>query len=333
MKINLDKDTRRKVTFSLLLVYVFAFLFWWTFLLLRQSNQHISDIIRYETLREQVDSGMPNASLSPEKIETIRQDFRRNQIMIITEGLVFFALLLLGMLYIRKSWLQEIRLNRQQNNFILSITHELKSPLSTIKLVAQTLFKRELPKVKKQTLLQSSLEETERLQNLVENILAAAKLEDGKYGIRKSKTQLKSLLDRIAQRYFDITDRLKYASNEDCQLLLNADKNALELVFVNLVDNALKYSDQGDVIMTYTCLNDIVEIRVKDEGPGISVDEVKHIFKKFYRSGDEHTRRANGTGLGLYIVDKIVKYHQGSIKLENPGEPGACFVVTLPILT
>ena len=330
MTLRTDSSSPRLVLFYVILVYVFAFMFWWTFLLLRQNAQHVEDIIARETAELRLAAGDPALDLPAERTESIRSEFRRNRIMILTEGSVFFIILFLGLVRIRRSWLQEIRLNRQQSNFVLSVTHELKSPLSTIKLVGETLRKRDLDPEHKQRLVTSALDETERLETLIENILMAARLEDRGFGLEMGRVDLRRSMEELHARYeaFDPPVRVELP---DDAVFVTGDGNALDLVVGNLVENALKYAPGGPVDVRLERTDGRARITVRDHGPGIPAEERDRIFQKFYRLGSEETRRAKGTGLGLFIVQRLVRRHKGTIAVSDAPGGGALFRIDLPL--
>jgi two-component system, OmpR family, phosphate regulon sensor histidine kinase PhoR len=264
--------------------------------------------------------------------------------MIIGEGTVFFIIVLLGLWKIRSSIKKELELSSQQRNFVLSITHELKTPLSSIKLYLQTLNRRTLDEEKRKELIDKALDEHLRLEHMIENILTASRIENRAYVFHPENVSIKNVINHVTQPFLlspDLNDKKK---NENYNLsaknvIINCeenlhyytDKTALESIFSNLVENSLKYAGANPLI-TINCsiVQSKLHITYFDNGPGIPTDQLSSIFKRFVRLENEDTRQHKGTGLGLYIVDQFVRGQQGSIKVSNKEEgTGLVFEIVL----
>lgn len=251
--------------------------------------------------------------------------------MVMGEGAMFLFLLGVGGYFIHASIKKEDKLREQQQNFLMSVTHELKSPLAAIKLSLQTIVKRDLEKQMQLSLLNNSLKDIERLDDLVENMLLATKIESRTYSFPKEKFDLSELVAKI-------TDRLQVHSCVNQQLIntniengisILGDKFALSSVVTNLVENAVKYSGPCAEIAVELCQNDgKAVLTVSDKGPGIPDEEKMHIFDKFYRVGDENVRKSKGTGLGLFIVKEVLQNHDADISVKDNVPQGAIFEVT-----
>lgn len=251
--------------------------------------------------------------------------------MVMGEGSVFLFLLCVGAYFIHASIKKEDKLHERQQNFLLSVTHELKSPLAAIKLSIETIVKRDLDKEQQAKLLRNSLKDIERLDDLVENMLLATKIESRTYSFPKEEFDLSELVTRI-------TDRLQVHSCGNQQLIntniednikLLGDKFALSSVVTNLVENAVKYSGPCAEIAVKLCQNDGKPLlTVSDKGPGIPDEEKMLIFDKFYRVGDENVRKSKGTGLGLFIVKEVLQNHDADISVKDNTPQGAIFEVT-----
>ncbi len=251
--------------------------------------------------------------------------------MIMGESAVFLFLLGIGAYFLHASIKKEDVLKENQQNFLLSVTHELKSPLAAIKLSLQTIEKRELEKEQRDGLIRNSLKDVERLDDLVENMLLATKLESKTYSFPKEVFDFSDLVTKI-------TDRLQVHSC-GCQQMIDAriesgvmidgDKFALSSVVTNLVENAIKYSGKCAEITVELCQNDgKPKLVVADNGLGIPDHEKMHIFDKFYRVGDENVRKSKGTGLGLFIVKEVLQKHDADISVKDNVPHGAVFEVT-----
>lgn len=251
--------------------------------------------------------------------------------MVVGEGSVFLFLLGVGAYFIHHSIKKEDKLIEQQQNFLLSVTHELKSPLAAIKLSLQTLVKRDLPKETQQSLLNNSLKDIERLDALVENMLLATRIENRSYSYPKERLNFSELVTKIS-------DRLQVHSCGEEQIIktaiqpniyLEGDSFTLSSVVNNLVENAVKYSGPCAEVGVSLCQNDGRPVLVvSDKGPGISDEEKMLIFDKFYRVGAEKTRKAKGTGLGLFIVKEVLQQHDADVVVKDNVPQGTIFEVT-----
>lgn len=250
--------------------------------------------------------------------------------MVIGEGLFFILIFILGVIKLKNYFKKEFINHQQQQNFLLAVTHELKSPLASVKLYLQTILKRDLDKEKQHMFLSNSLKDIERLDYLVENVLLATKLENRSFNLPKEDFNVSELvtdvMDRL-QKNACKTEILKAHIDED--LILHADKFAITNVVVNLIENAIKYSPPcANIEVTLRALNNQLLFSVADHGIGISDEEKKRIFNKFYRVGNESTRKTKGTGLGLYIVKTVLQKHDASIKVLDNKPSGSIFEVT-----
>lgn len=251
--------------------------------------------------------------------------------MIIGEGAVFVVILFYGAYRLHKTIKEEAALHQQQRNFLLSVTHELKSPLSSIKLYLQTILRRELPAEKQKDFLKNALQDIERLNDLVENMLIATKIENKSYNFPKEQLDLSQLLQEVLERHRqNLRHRERLQSNVDPDLKVHGDKFALSLAISNLVENALKYSPpSAPVKVLLEGGASSVSLRVTDEGRGIPEKEREKIFDKFYRIGSEEIRETKGTGLGLFIVKQVVDNHGGSIQVTASRPGGSVFEIIL----
>jgi two-component system phosphate regulon sensor histidine kinase PhoR len=243
---------------------------------------------------------------------------------------VFLFIFFVGAYYLQKAIDQERKLHHQQKNFLLSVTHELKSPLASIKLYLQTILKRELDPAQQKSFITNSLKDIERLDDLVENMLLATKIESNSYTFPKENFNLSELVNSVAGRL-----QIHTCSSQIIKLsvqqgiMLKGDKFALTSVVTNLIENAVKYSPPcAEVQVSLKRSNGQIQFIVADSGIGINDQEKSRIFDKFYRVGSEDTRKTKGTGLGLFIVKQVLDKHQASIKVNNNQPSGTIFEVT-----
>jgi two-component system, OmpR family, phosphate regulon sensor histidine kinase PhoR len=250
--------------------------------------------------------------------------------MVFGETAVFLFIFLVGAYYLQKAINQERKLHQQQKNFLLSVTHELKSPLASIKLYLQTILKRELDPAQQKSFLTNSLKDIERLDDLVENMLLATKIESNLYTFPKENFNLSELVNSVAGRlqvHTCSSQIIKLSVQQG--ISLQGDKFALTSVVTNLIENAVKYSPAcAEVHVTLRRSEGQIQFIVADSGIGINDQEKSRIFDKFYRVGSEDTRKTKGTGLGLFIVKQVLDKHQALIKVKNNQPSGTVFEVT-----
>jgi signal transduction histidine kinase len=219
-------------------------------------------------------------------------------------------------------------LNKQQNNFLLSVTHELKTPIATIRLIGETILKRSLPQEKQHELLGTILENTTRLQDMTENMLTAMQMENNRYTIKKEAIDLSGLVNEVKQS-FSLKNPI--FGNIESDIAFFGDPILLKMTLNNLIENAIKYSDNQPVELNLSVKDRFITIEVKDSGAGIEPEFRKKVFRKFYRIQDEETRETKGSGLGLFIVKQAVEKHKGKIYISENQPKGSVFTVVLDL--
>lgn len=250
--------------------------------------------------------------------------------MIMGEGAVFLLLLLIGIWQIRRSIKKELYLTKRQKNFLLSVTHELKTPLAANKLYIQTVAKRDLDTEQRIELLNKAIDENIRLERMIDNILNATRLENDALNPVKEEFDITVLLKSIADRFKVLNSHNQISVEADQNLIISADRFMMETLLSNLTENAIKYAGKDAHIILYASENGgKVQLGVKDTGPGVSKELRQEIFKKFFRAENEETRSQKGTGLGLYIVDQLVKMQGGTIECKPNTPVGANFQITI----
>jgi signal transduction histidine kinase len=263
-------------------------------------------------------------------MESMKIDFNetRNTFKYIAEGVTFLILILIGAFFVYRAVRRQFRLQLQQQNFMMAITHELKTPISVAKLNLETLQRYQLDEEKQKKLIRMTLQETSRLDTLINNILVSSQLEGGGYTSSKEELDFSSLFkDCLREAKNRYPERL-FAEDIKPEIEIAGDPLLLQLMISNLVENAVKYSPKEKPI---TCkLNkagDTVILNITDEGIGIKDDEKTKIFEKFYRTGNESTRKTQGTGLGLYLCRKIAEDHNADILVTNNIPAGTNFAI------
>jgi signal transduction histidine kinase len=245
----------------------------------------------------------------------------------IGEGSTFLALILLGAIFIYREVRRQLRLQVQQQNFMMAVTHELKTPIAVTKLNLETLLKHRLDEQKQQKMIQAALQETNRLDTLATNILVASQLE-GEYTQSKEPLDLSTLVDHSMQVFHHRYPDRHWDGHIEPGCTILGDDLLLQLLVNNLVENALKYSPrEGSITVSLQRRNRMVTLSVADQGPGIPDEEKKKVFDKFYRTGQETTRRTKGTGLGLYLCRKIAEDHKATLKVTDNSPVGSIFTV------
>lgn len=283
---------RKPITiFYLLLIYAVAELIWWGYLLVKSEPSRMG--------------------------------------MILGEGSVFLVLLLLGAYFFHKILKKEHAMHMQQRNFLLSVTHELKSPLASIKLYLQTILKRDLDKEKREQFIKSSIDDIGRLDDLVENMLLASRIENGSYSFPKEMFSFSDLLDNMSDRLeINVQSKRNITREIEEHIDYNGDRFSLGSLVNNLLENAVKYSDDDTTIsISLKKINDKIHLKICDQGVGISESDRNKIFEKFYRVGNEMTRKTKGTGLGLFIVKQVTDNHNAMINISTNKPNGTCFEI------
>jgi two-component system, OmpR family, sensor histidine kinase CiaH len=310
----------------LLLFYIVAALIWW-FISLEKQNRQMTDF-KISQLSAAIDS-LQNPQLYDEARINIKQDYERNHIKYVSEGSTFLILILIGAAFVYRSVRKQFFLHQQQQNFMMAVTHELKTPISVARLNLETLQKYQLDPDKEKKLIRMTLEETERLNTLTNNILISSQLEGDGYTTSKEELDLSDLFKDCVRNFMQRYPERKFIESIEPDMDVKGDPLLLQLLINNLLENAVKYSPKQKTI---TCVlnehNKKIGLHVIDEGPGIPATEKKNIFKKFYRIGDEATRQTKGTGLGLYLCEKIAEDHNADITVTDHLPQGSNFVVT-----
>ena len=254
--------------------------------------------------------------------------------ILLSVGAVFFACLLAGVILYLIWLIQNINLNRRQSNFIDAVTHELKTPIASLKLYLQTLNRRDVQGPQRQEFYATMMEDVDRLDRLINQLLDVARLQRDRQDLdAKEWVSLRELVEecvsRLAKQHSVSTDLFRMEI-EDCQVL--AHRIDIDVLLGNLLDNAIKYSAQDpEIEIRITFQNGSALIAISDNGQGIPRHLRRKIFWRFYRAGDELERRKPGVGLGLFLVRSIVERLKGSIAVsERIEQPGATFLVTLP---
>jgi signal transduction histidine kinase len=309
------------VVYWFLLAYLLAALAWW-FIELWQQNEEM-----YRFKKDLVHASDPSYPLMMERIRLERD---RNIAQYIGEGATFLLLTLAGAVFVYRATRRQIRMNAQQQNFMMAVTHELKTPIAVAKLNLETLGRHELDREKQQKIIRSALQETNRLNDLCNNILLSSQLEAGGYEVNRETCNLSKLAEEIVHAFRQRFPSREIVASVEADIHAEADMLMMRLAMNNLLDNALKYAPEDKPIrVRLSAVGNQAEFAVQDEGPGIPDSEKARIFERFYRIGQESTRSSKGTGLGLYLTRKIVEDHHGSIFVQDNLPQGSTFIIRM----
>lgn len=286
---------------------------WWGYLLFQANSEKIQSNITLSEI---------------EKHAAIRKSI----LMIAGEGIVFIVLLLIGFIYLKRTISRQLNLAKKEQTFLLSVTHELKTPVAAIKLFLETFKLHKLTPEQSVQLANDALKETNRLESLTENILLTTRIDQRATDFHEENVNLSELCEHVAKRMQHLSGKQISLSIQP-EIFVRGDSQMLQVMCNNLIENSLKYAaPEPNVRIELTRNNQTAQLTISDHGPGISADEQHKIFEKFYRTGDESIRKHKGTGLGLYLVKNIVQLHHGKINLR-PNEPrGVRFSIQLNAL-
>jgi two-component system, OmpR family, sensor histidine kinase CiaH len=316
---NKKKLTIITVVYWFLLVYIVAALVWWFIALFQQNRQ----MAQYK-LQELVVSDPAYL----QKASAITAAEKRKQAQYIGEGATFLFLIFVGAIFVYRAVKKQLKATQQQQNFMMAVTHEFKTPIAITRLNLETLQKHKLDETRQQKLIQSSLQETNRLNTLANNILISSQLDGGGYTLAKEELDFSLLANRcIAAFKTRFTDR-PIQTVIDNELDISGDTLLLEIIINNLLENAVKYSPKNSTIhFSLKQLGSTIQLQVADNGIGIPKEERTKIFDRFYRVGNEQVRNTKGTGLGLYLCKKIASDHNGDIQVTENNPTGSIFTV------
>ena len=319
----------------IVIIYLLMAFSWWSVLLFKKNRDAFQ--AKEELLRLDFEGREGRSRVADYRhtmaYQNLEYRYKRQEWMILGEALVFVLSLGAGIWFINRGYQKQVNAARSQRNFLLAITHELKSPLASIRLVMETLLRRELGREQVVKLGSSGLQETKRLNALVDNLLLSARL-DTAYRPERASVHLGEVVLELIARLGELHPGVRFFADIESDMpRWQGDKAGFTSIALNLLENAVKYSTQGVDISVSLCYQQQPAgfiFSVADKGPGIPDAEKRRIFDKFYRIGNEEQRSSKGAGLGLYIVDQIAKAHGGRVRVSDNHPAGAIFQVFLP---
>jgi signal transduction histidine kinase len=315
---NNSKKYRPLFWFYVVCAYVVLQLLWWGVLLYRINNESVVNFEQGANYSQEL------RAIGTVAIQTKRD---RRVAMIIGEGLVFLSLLSYGIYMVRKSFKREAYNNHVQSNFLMSVTHELKTPIASARLQLETLEKHVLKDEQRQSIISNALKDTDRLEVLVDNILMVSKFENDAVKINVTPFNLCELItDCVAHFRHGLGNKHIWKLELPAQHEIVSDKMLWQIILNNLLDNARKYAPiDSEIMVQLKIANEGLKLLIVDHGIGISSIDKKNIFNKFYRVENESVRNSKGTGLGLYIVSKLSEVIQLKVSVEDNLPNGSCF--------
>ncbi len=309
---------RTLLLFGILAVYIVLQSLWWAYLLVRkdQEMQALIDAFQLAT-----DSGPGRAD----------RTFR----MVLGEGSVFLALLIAALVLTFRAIRRDLQLARAQRNFLLAVTHELRTPIAGAKLNMQTLQRHALPQEQRDQLAAQAVADLDRLAALTDKVLLAVRAEETDLPLEMGPMDLASLVRQAVDQARGTTLAQHQVELEvPPSLTVKAEALALRSVVDNLLDNAGKYTPVGSLVRVgIRRKGEGAVLEVVDQGPGVAEQDRERIFQRLHRGGDESVRTTKGTGLGLYIARRLMRRMGGTLTVRNAPQGGAIFAASFPTAT
>ncbi len=309
------------VLFISITIVLFAQAVWWIAFMARLVNEKVDMAAELGASKEYV-------------AEVHRQEISR-QIMLGSEGVFFLLLVGVGAWLIYRTLVKTEQLKFHQQNFLMAVTHELKTPLASIKIYIDTLQSTKISDEKKVAILPRLKEDANRLEKLVENVLEAGRFERSGYQLNRENFNLSKLVDGILtklQRYPSRTPITITRKRFQSELVIYGDESALSRALDAILENCIKYNDKDRILIGVELfrVGKRVYLNISDNGVGLAREDTTLIFNRFYRVGQEINRSQPGTGLGLYLCREIIKAHDGRITANSDGAgKGVTFNITL----
>lgn len=360
-RLSFTSQTVTRLAFGVVIVFVLAQVLWWVIFQQRytgnvtqttlehwQASATTANLLMAQptsgaSVRRQLEESYPHLvwngerfEVGSENIAALRREQRGYLRMFVFEASVFVLVVLAGLYIIALNLRSERELKRRQQNFLSAITHEFKTPLSTLRLLLETVLFRPLPAEKQRRYLERMEEELSRLEQTSEQVLASARLEQSEQAPALQSLELNSVVQGIigkARSGLEARGAVLTVTYSPEALPVSLDASAFSVVLNNLLDNAVKYSPGTEkiVMVRLEHKSDLIFTHVEDRGVGIKESEAGHIFDRFYRTGNEMTRESTGVGLGLHLVKTITEAMNGWVRCEpNPAGEGTRFTVVLP---
>lgn len=320
---------RRDILFYFLATYMLAVFFWWWTMMFRKDNELYREKVQQLYYRYQQE----DSALYIKEYERLMDERERQRWMIVGEGATFLILMVFGIYRLRSTVRKEVGVAGRERNFLLSITHELKSPLASAKLNLQTLNTRQLSPEQQKLLLQNTEADIIRLNDLVEKILLASRMGHQNMQIQKDEVNYSELIEECADALLQRNPAVELQVDVEDGIWVNGDEVMLKSLALNLLENAVKYAPKNTPIgLRLNKVQDMAVLDICDEGKSIPDEEKEKIFERFYRMGSEDTRTTTGVGLGLFIVQQVAAMHHGNVRIVDKKDTGKSFRVEIPYI-
>ncbi len=277
-----------------------------------------------------------NLGADEDAISALQKQEIARQVMVGLEGIFFLVVIIAGAWLIYRALVKTNELNYHQQNFLMAVTHELKTPLASIMIYIDSLASPKISEERKLGILPRIKSDAQRLESLVEKILEAGKFDRSGANLHKERIDFSKLVQLSIERLKENpSDRsIIVESDIASNVVIIGDNSALTRTVESLLDNAVRYNDKKTVKINISLQynNDTMQLRITDNGIGLSKKDQKRIFDRFYRVGSELRRERSGSGLGLFLCREIIRAHDGTIKVKSEGVGnGSTFSITLKI--
>ena len=320
VKLPFNKLQFVRIIYWLFLTYMVAAFIWWYVSLENQNNQIAA--VKFESIQ------LNDPALTV-KVNSITEVQQRKNKQYLGEGLTFLFLFLLGAIYVYRSLLKQINYSQQQQNFMMAVTHELKTPIAIAHLNLETLLKRQLEPLQQKKIIEVTLQETQRLDSLCNNILLASQLDMGHYETNKQQIDFSNIVSDCIQSFRQSCPQRICNAVIEPAIFIQGEPVLIQLLLSNLLENANKYSGpELPIGIELATINNKIILRIIDQGVGVPTSEREKIFQKFYRIGTEFTRSTKGTGLGLYLCKRIADFHDATLGVIANEPKGSIFTFT-----
>jgi two-component system sensor histidine kinase CiaH len=301
-----------------LLAYILAALIFW-FIDLNDQNQELAQLRLHAV-------GVHDTYFI-QKVNRIESAEKRKTAQYMGEGITFLLMILAGAVYVFRIIKRQLVQSEQQKNFMMAISHELKTPIAVTKLNLETMQLRKLEPGQQQKLIRTTIQEANRLNTLCDNMLFMSQLDSGGSPLTDEKIDFSALAINCTEDFILRFPERKIEIDIENDIFITGDKLLLQLAINNLLDNAIKYSGKDDVVLMKVFKdNKQIKLRVIDQGIGVAAGEKEKIFEKYFRGPGKQTK---GTGLGLYLTKEIVKKHSGSISMKSNKPRGSIFEIQI----
>ncbi len=317
-KLRLKHPQNVYVLYWLLLACIVGALLFW-FILLNKQNIQMS---RYR--QDMIDV---NDVLHQEKENKIIREKNSNTAEYIGQGITFLLLIGVGSVLVFRAINRQFQQSHQHENFMMAITHELKTPIAITKLNLETLEKRSLNPEQQEKLIRTTIQEANRLNLLCNNMLFSNQIEAGVYRVEEETFNLSEFAELRANDFRSRFPSRNIQTDVQSDIFIQGDLLMLQLAVNNLLDNAIKYSGKEELVLVRLFDGGKeIHLQVIDEGQGIALRDRERVFEKYYRGNSD---KIKGTGLGLYLTRKIVQAHHGIIRMKDNSPRGSLFEIIL----